>query len=158
MILLFTVSRAPVPSSHLPRSPRATCRRSDGKCANRCSCGCHSRLGCWLDVPLHEIVRPLGFFPFLRGLAKTQSPSIGYGLVRLQRRRSSAMYSSIGTGGADASVLQTPGTRCQMDRVIFSSRFSKSTSCQRSASSPLTLRPLPHRTEPGSSDRQLAED
>jgi hypothetical protein len=31
----------------------------------------------------------------MRGLAKTPSPSIGYGLVRLQRRRSSAMYSSI---------------------------------------------------------------
>ena len=51
-----------------------------------------------------------GCFPCMVGLAKTQSLVKGYGLVRRQRRRSSAMYTSSGTGFAEASVLHSPIT------------------------------------------------
>src|SRR5579863_9926983 len=48
----------------------------------------------------------------------------------------------MGTGLAEASVLHLPTTWCQIERVTRSSKFSKSTSLQRSANNSLTRSPV----------------
>lgn len=59
-----------------------------------------------------SVVRPVGLPSRTCGLAKTQSLIKGYGLVFLQRRRSSTMYSSRGTGLADASGGEVDDDNC----------------------------------------------